>query len=291
MKVLVTAANGQLGTDLCIVLHDLEVVPLAHKDIEITDINAVREICNRHKPDAIINPAAYVDVDGCETNVDKAFLVNALGPRNLAVVAQELKAKLIHISTAYVFGGENEVRTTPYTEFDTPHPLNIYGRSKLAGENFILRLCHKHFIIRASGLFGVAGRSGKGGNFVETTIRLGKEQDELTVVNDQMVSPTYTRDLAKKIAELIRTEYYGIFHITNKGFCSWFEFATEILKQAGLGTTIIPIASDQYPQKAKRPRFSVLDNYHLRILGMDDMRPWQDALKDYLREKGYLNQT
>ena len=298
MKILVTGANGQLGSDLCKVLQHFELIPLTHRDIEIADINSVKYAFCKHKPDIIINTAAYVRVDDCETNQDKAFLINTLGARNVAVIAQELGAKLIHISTDYVFGGVGETlvvshraggdKPRPYTEFDSPAPLNIYGKSKLAGENFVQHLCSKHFTIRTSGLFGIAGASGKGGNFVETMLRLAKERDELKVVNDQVFSPTYTKDLAKKIAQLIRTEYYGIFHITNKGVCSWYEFATEILKQAGLKPPVIPITSDKYPQKASRPRFSVLDNYHLRLLGLDDMRTWQEALKDYMIEKGYI---
>ena len=288
MKVLVNGANGQLGTDLCKVLQHFEVIPLAHKDIEIADMDSVKQALNKYKPDIIINTAAYVRVDNCEIEQDKAFLINALGARNVAVVVQELGAKLVHLSADYVFGGDAQPRTTPYTEFDTPIPLSVYGKSKLAGENFVRHLCQKHFIIRSSGLFGVAGSSGKGGNFVETMLRLARERSELRVVNDQVFSPTYTKDLAGKIAQLINTEYYGIFHITNKGYCSWYQFATEILRLAGLKTPIIPVTSDEYPQKARRPRFSVLDNYHLRLLGMDDMRPWQEALRDYMICKGCI---
>jgi len=288
MKVLVTGANGQLGTDLCIALRDFEVIPLAHKDIEITDMDSVEEACNRHKPDAIINTAAYVRADDCEVSIDKAFAVHALGTRNVAVVAQKLGAKFMDVTTDYVFGGDNEARATPYTEFDTPVPLNVHGRSKLAGENLVQHLCSKYFIIRCSGLFGVASSNSKRGNFVETILRLAGERDDLRVVNDQVFSPTYTRDLAEKMAQLIDTQYYGIFHITNRGTCSWYGFTTEILSLAGLKTPVTPVSSDQYPQKVKRPHFSVLDNYHLRLLGMDDMRPWQDALKDYMKEKGHL---
>jgi dTDP-4-dehydrorhamnose reductase len=288
VKVVVTGANGQLGTDLCRALHNFDVIALTHVDIEIADIASVRESILKHKPAVIINTAAYVRVDDCEDEKDKAFRVNALGARNVAVVAQELGAKLVHISTDYVFGGEIEPRTTPYTEFDTPVPLSIYGKSKLAGENLVRHLCQKHFIIRSSGLFGVAGSSGKGGNFIETMLRLAKERDELKVVNDQVFSPTYTKDLAWKIAQLITTDYYGIFHITNRGACSWYEFTKEMLRLAGLKTSVVPITSDQYPQKARRPRYSVLDNSHLRLLGMDDMRPWQEALKDYLVARGYI---
>jgi len=288
MKVLVTGANGQLGTNLCQVLEDVEVIPLTHADLEITDISSVKAAFTKHQPGVIINTAAFVRVDDCETDPDKAFRVNALGARNVAVVAQELGAKLVHISTDYVFGGEPEPRNTPYTEFDAPTPPNLYGKSKLAGENFVRHLCTRAFIVRSSELFGVAGASGKGGNFVETMLRLAKERDELRVVNDQVFSPTYTKDLAREIARLISTEYYGIFHITNRGSCSWYEFTKEVLRLAGLKTPVIPITSDQYPQKARRPSYSVLDNYHLRLLGLDDMRPWQEALADYMREKGHI---
>lgn len=286
MKVLVTGANGQLGTDLCQALQHVELIPLTHRDIEISDMNSVKYAFYKYKPDIGINTAAYVRVDDCETEQDKAFKVNALGARNVAVAAQELGAKLVHISTDYIFGGEGEPRATPYTEFDAPIPLSTYGKSKLAGENFVRHLCQKHFIVRTSGLFGVAGASGKDGNFVETILKLAQEREELKVVDDQVFSPTYTKDLAGKITQLITTEYYGIFHITNRGSCSWHEFAQEILNQANLETPIIPITSDQYSQRAKRPRFSALDNYHLRLLGMDDIRPWQEALRDYMMSRG-----
>ena len=288
MRVAVTGANGQLGTDLCQVLHYFDVIPLTHTDIEIADIASVREALLKHKPAVIINTAAHVRVDDCEDEKDKAFSVNCLGARNIAVVAQELGARLVHISTDYVFGGEAEPRTTPYTEFDTPVPLSTYGRSKLAGENLARHFCLRHFIVRASGLFGVAGSSGKGGNFVQTMLRLARERDELRVVDDQVFSPTYTGDLARKIVQLMTTDHYGIFHITNKGACSWYEFTVEILRLAGVTTPVIPITSDQFPQKAPRPRYSVLDNSHLRLLGMDDMRPWQEALRDYMVAKGHI---
>ena len=211
MKVVVIGATGQLGSDLCKTPVSFEVIPLTHRDIEITDIDSVKRVLTRHPVEVIINTAAFVRVDDCETDPDKAFLVNAIGARNVAVVAQEIGAKLVHISTDYVFGGEKETRTTPYTEFDTPVPPNVYGRSMFAGEDFVRHLCHKHFIVRISALFGTAGSSGKGGNFIETMIRLAKERPELTVVNDQVFSPTYTKDLARKIAWLITTEYYGTF--------------------------------------------------------------------------------
>lgn len=287
MKIAITGASGQLGTDLCKTIRNAEVIPLTHADIEIADSTSVRKAFTKHQPDVIINTAAYVRVDDCEDNRDIAFSVNALGARNIAVAAEELGAKLVHISTDYVFGGGLKGHNTPYTEFDAPEPINIYGQSKLAGEDFIRHLCTRYFIVRGSGLFGVAGSSGKGGNFVETMLRLGKERDELRVVNDQVFSPTYTKDLANKIAQLITTNYFGTFHITNSGSCSWYEFTREIIRLAGLTTRVTPITSDQYPQKARRPAYSVLDNYHLRLLGMADMRGWQEALKDYMKERGY----
>lgn len=291
MRVLVTGSNGQLGTDVCLALRDFEVIPLTHEEIEITDMNSVDKVCSQFKPDVIINTAAYVQVDDCETNPDKAFQVNALGVRNMAVAAHELGAILIHISTDQVFGGKTDYKNNPYTEFDCPLPVNVYSSSKLAGENFVQHLCTRYFIVRTGALFGIAGSSGKGGNFVETMLRLAREKDELKVVNDWVMSPAYAKDVATKITQLISTRYFGIFHIVNRGICSWYEFASKILQFAGLKTLVIPITSDQYPQKAKRPNFSALDNYHLRLLGMDDLRPWQEALKDYMREKGHLKQT
>jgi dTDP-4-dehydrorhamnose reductase len=284
MKVLIIGANGQLGTDLCKTLSNFEVIPLLHRDIEVTDINSVFAACQQHRPDVIINTASYVRVDDCEDNIEHAYRVNALGARNVAVAAQEVDATLVHISTDYVFGGD-EKHTIPYTEFDVPAPLNIYGGSKLASEKFIQHLCHRYFIVRTSSLFGMAGCSGKGGNFIETILKLAKQQDELRVVNDQVFSPTYSKDLAEKITQLISTKHYGIYHITNSGSCSWYEFALETLNLAGSKTPIIPVTSSGYPQRARRPSYSVLDNYHLRLLGIDNMRHWKEALRDYLKEK------
>jgi len=285
MSIMIIGASGQLGTDLCEVLRNSDVTPLTHAEIEITDINSVKETFKKFNPVIVINTAAYVRVDDCEDEPDRAFRVNTLGSQNIATLAQEYNASLVYISTDYVFGGNGEPYDKPYTESDTPAPLNTYGKSKLAGETSVQSLCPRHFIIRTSALFGIKGARSKGGNFVETMLRLAEEREEIRVVNDQIFSPTYTKDLAKKIAQLIDTEYYGIFHITNRGSCSWYEFAEEILRLVGLKTPVLPITSDQYPQKAKRPRFSVLDNYRLRQLGMDDMRSWQEALKEYLERR------
>jgi len=288
MKVLITGANGQLGTDICHALAKVEVIALTHADVDITDMDSIKRAVNLHRPNVIINTAAYVRVDDCETERDKAFQTNALGARDVAVTAQEAGSKLVQISTDHVFGGIERPKPTPYTEFDTPAPVNIYGMSKLAGEELVRSLCNRYFIVRTCGLFGVAGSSGKGGNFVETILKQAKKNNEIKVICDQFLSPTYTKDIAAKIVLLADTEYYGIFHIVNSGVCSWFEFAKEIIRLAGLKAHVTPVSSDQYPQKARRPQFSALDSYHIRLLGMGEMRSWQEALRDYMISKGYI---
>ncbi len=290
MKIAVIGAGGQLGTDLCRQIASPDLIALFHKDIEITDMASARKALRENKPDVIVNTAAFVRVDDCEVYPDRCFQINALGARNVTVVAEEIGAKVIYISSDYVFGGEGGKRETPYTEFDTAVPLNTLGRAKVAGEDFVKHLCPRHFIIRVSGLYGTAGSSGKGGNFIETILKLARERNELRVVNDQVTTPTYTKDLARKILELTATDYYGTFHITNKGSCSWHTFAQNIVTLANIKIPVIPITSDMYPQKAKRPGYSAMDNYHLRLLGMDDMRPWEMALREYMKEKGHLTE-
>ena len=289
MQIAIIGANGQLGTDLCQQLSGFALVPLMHKDIEIADVESVKRSLSMHKPDVIINTAAFVAVDDCESQPDKAYIVNALGAGNVASVAYELGAKLIYISTECVFGGEGGQRSTPYTEFDVPVPVNVYGKSKLAGENLVQHLCPRHLIIRISTLFGVARCRGRSGNFVEIVLRLSQENDELRIVCDRVTTPTYSKDLARKIAQLLVIDCYGIIHVTNKGTCSFYEFAQEIIRLVGSGVRVVPITSEQYPLPAKRPSMSALDDYRLTLMGMNDMMPWQEAVRDYLREKGYLN--
>jgi dTDP-4-dehydrorhamnose reductase len=269
------------------VLKQHDVTALDIGEIDITSTDSINAAFAGYQPDVIINCAAYVRVDDCETNKDTAFKVNAIGSRNIAVKAQELNAKLVFISTDYVFGGDN-TRTIPYTEFDKPDPLSVYGISKLAGEDYVRHLCNTYFIVRVSGLFGVAGSSGKGGNFIETMIKMAKEKPQLQVINDQIFSPTYTLDTAKKIGQIINTACYGIYHITNNGTCSWYDLTVEILHQLGLKTPVKPVSSIEYKQPAKRPGYSVLGHYQLSLQGWDDLRSWQDALKDYLWQKGHL---
>jgi len=289
VKILITGADGQLGTDLCIALKNHELVPLTIGDGDIADLDFIKGRALKHRTDVIINTASFVRVDDCEDQRELAFCVNALGAKNVALAAHETGAKLVHISTDYVFGGESVPRSTPYLEDDQPSPCNAYGASKQEGDDHVRSICKNHVIVRASALFGTAGAMGKGGNFVETMLKLAKEKSELRVVNDQVFSPTYTHDLALKIAQIIETNFTGIIHVTNSGACSWYEFTVEILKQAGLTTPVVPITSGQFPQKARRPRYSVLGHGALQRLGMDDLPLWQEALSDYLRRKGHIH--
>ena len=287
MRIILIGADGQLGTDLCKSLKHTDLIPLIQKDIEISDIDSVLASCRKHKPEVIINTASYIRVDDCEANADLAYRINALGARNLAVAASECGAALCHLSTDYVFGAD-EKRESAYTEFDVPAPVNVYGISKLTGERFIEHLCSKYFIIRTSVLYGVAQCIGKGTNFVEIVENLAGKNTEIRMVSDQVFSTSYTKDLAAKIAELVNTRYYGIFHITNSGQCSWYGFADEILRLMGSNCTVVPISASEHATPARRPAYSAMANYHLQLLGMDGMRSWQEALKDYLREKDLL---
>jgi len=245
-------------------------------ELDITDSYAVKYLALTHPPDLIINAAAYTDVDGCETNSAQAFAVNGLGPRNLAVVCNELNIPLVHISTDYVFDGTGD---TPYKEWDKPDPQSVYGKSKLLGEQYVRELINKHYIIRTSWLYGDNGK-----NFVATMLRLAQERDEIGVVNDQAGSPTYTADLAEAISVLIKEPAYGIYHITNSGTCSWYEFTLEIFKQAGIeGVKVNPITTKEINRPAPRPAYSVMDNYIWRLQGKQPLRHYQEALADYLK--------
>lgn len=286
-KVLIIGADGQLGTDLKKVIDKKEAIPLTIKDIDITNKEQSCQVISKHSPQFIINTAAYHNVDACEDADEIALKVNAIGAKNLAVAARDIGAVLVHISTDYVYAGD---KGTPYVEDDVPEPKSAYGISKLAGEYYVRYIHDKHFIIRTSGLYGVAGCLGKGGtNFVESMLKLAKTKNELKVVSDQIVSPTYTLDLAKKINELMRTKKFGIYHITNNGECSWYEFAKKIFELTGTKIKLEKTTSKEFQAKAWRPPYSVLKNKKLKDLGMDDLRSWEDALKAYLKEKGYIS--
>lgn len=285
MRAVVIGANGQLGTDLIKILSGWDIVGLTHSDLDIRDLARARTVLSQLKPDAVINTAAFNRVDDCEDDPDKAFSANAYGARNLARVCADSDCALMHISTDYVFGGE---QVSPYTEDDAPNPLSVYGGSKLAGEYFVRNNCPKHFIVRTSGLYGLAGSSAKGGNFVETMIRLAGAGKPLRVVEDQVLTPTYTKDLAERLKELIQTEAYGLYHITNRGRCSWFEFAAKIFFFLGLKPDFGPTTTKAFGAKARRPAYSVLAAGRLRQRGIADLPLWEDALERYLIEKGHL---
>jgi dTDP-4-dehydrorhamnose reductase len=291
LKILITGISGMLGVDLYQTLREkYEVVGFDLKEFpstsflppsvqrgDIARIDEVRKAFNELAPQMVVHTAAHTDVDGCERDPDRAYKVNALGTQNVCLACQDLNIPLMYISTDFVFDGNKD---SPYLEFDQPHPISIYGRSKLAGEEYVKTLLNKYFIVRTSWLYGHYGR-----NFIETILELARQKKELKVVNDQVGSPTYTRDLSRKIKELLPTELYGIYHITNSGNCSWYEFAREILRLAGIREVELkPITSEELDRPAPRPRFSVLENYCLRVVLGNSMREWKEALEDYLRE-------
>lgn len=284
MRVMLTGAHGQLGSDLAKEMADEKLVPLGHQDVEVCDYESVQAAMDRHRPEVVINTAAYHKVDECERNVEKSFAVNAFGVRNVALACRKHEAILLHMSTDYVFDGR---KGEPYLETDAPNPINVYGISKLAGEYFVCYLLDRYFIVRSSGLYGVAGSSGKGGNFVELMLRLAREGKDIRVVHDQRLTPTHTVDLARKIHELIATEHYGLYHVTNSGHCSWYEFAQAIFEKTGLSPNVQPTTTEAFGAVANRPRHSVLARNALSKIGLDDLRTWNRALDAYLeaREK------
>lgn len=269
MKVLITGANGQLGHDLREVLADHTLFPY-DLDMNVTDAKAVSDTVMEVKPDIIIHSAAMTNVDGCETDPDQAFLVNGIGTGNIALAAKKASSRLVYVSTDFVFDGS---KGEPYTEFDEPNPISAYGKSKRAGEEFVEALVPEHFIVRTAWLFGKTGH-----NFVKTMVKLADEKDELKVVDDQIGSPTYSADLAARINELIATDWFGTYHVTNSGSCSWYEFARAILQKAGKGTKVTPITSKELDRPAPRPAYSVLRNYVSELRGFQPMRPFEEAL-------------
>lgn len=276
MKVLITGAKGMLGSDLVEVFKEknYEVFPCDIDDFDITDNMATRQYIKAKNPDLVLHPAAYTDVDGCETNEDFAYKVNALGTRNVAVACRELDIPMVHYSTDYIFDGTN---SQGYKEFDQPGPLNAYGRSKLAGEKFIQQVLDKFYIVRISWLCGHKGK-----NFIKTILRLAREKKELTVVNDQTGSPTFTIDVAKATLQLVQRPTYGIYHVTNSGYCTWYQFAKEICEFAGLDISIKPITTKELNRPALRPEYSILDNYHWKLEGYQPLRTYKEALREYL---------
>jgi dTDP-4-dehydrorhamnose reductase len=282
MKIAVIGANGQLGSDVVQAFRDNadEVCALTHSDIEITDLDSVSRALAPLGPQVIVNTAAMHHVENCEREPERAFAVNALGPRNLARVACELSAVLMHVSTDYVFDGS---KASPYDETDAPRPLNVYGNTKLAGEYFVRCTTEKHFVVRSCGLYGKHVCRGKGGlNFVELMLKLAKERPEVRVVDSEVVTPTYTADLAQQIVVLSRKDCFGLYHATAEGSCSWFDFAHAIFSSTNTSVSLKVADPDEFPAKVPRPTYSVLENRGLKLHGMNTFRPWQDGLRHYL---------
>lgn len=279
---LLIGANGQLGTELRQTFGDHDLVPLTHADLELTDRAQVTAALRKYRPSLILNAAAYHRVDECEEFPERAFAANALAVRDLAVAANAIGAVLVHFSTDYVFDGRQR---RPYLETDPPGPLSVYATSKLAGEYFIRATLEQHFVIRTCGLYGLAGSHSKAGNFVETMLRLAREGREIRVVVDQVLTPTSAKELARKVRQLVETRAYGLYHITNNGTCSWYQFAAAIFELSGIRPSLSETTSAAYGACAVRPSYSVLENASLRRLGLDDLSPWRDALEVYIEDR------
>ncbi len=282
MKIALIGADGQLGTDLVPLIPEKDLAPLVFPDFDVTRPDLVRRVLGAISPRLVINTAAFNRVDEGEDDPEGAFRVNAFAVRDLAVVCRDLGAVLVHFSTDYVFDGR---KTDPYVEEDAPNPQSVYASSKLAGESFARNYCPRHFVIRTCGLYGRAGSREKGTNFVETVLSRASRGQELRVVDDQTVTPTSTAELAPRVLELVETGAYGLYHMTNEGRCTWFEFASAVLEIAGLSAPLSPISSAEFGAKALRPSFSVLENAAYKNLGLTPFSSWKSALEAYLRER------
>jgi len=290
--VVFVGAAGQLARDLARVwpeAHpDDRVIGLKHSDIQVENRESVHSALVPLEPQLVVNLAAYHRVDEIEDRPDRAFAVNTVGPRHLAMTCRELDAELLHFSTDYVFAGHQR---RPYVESDAVEPLSVYGASKVAGEMLVRLTWPKHYIVRSCGLYGTAGSAGKGGNFVETMLRLGAAGAPIRVVDDQVVTPTATLPLARQVAQICRQQPHGTYHAVCHGWCSWYEFAAEIFRQAGVSADLKPQSTAESGAKAPRPPYSVLANANLERLGIDVMPDWRAALHAYLAERSAAGST
>lgn len=280
MKVLVTGVKGQLGYDVVNELEKrgMEAVGVDIEEMDITDMQSVAKVIRETAPNAVIHCAAYTAVDAAEEQEEICRKVNADGTRNIAKICRELNIKMIYISTDYVFDGQG---TRPWEPEDTRQPLNVYGQTKYEGELAVQELLEKYFIVRIAWVFGTNGK-----NFIKTMLRLAETNNRITVVDDQYGSPTYTYDLARLLVDMVLTEKYGVYHATNEGICTWYEFACEIFRQAGIDMEVVPVTAAEYQAKAKRPENSRMSKEKLTDNGFDRLPPWQDALKRYLEAIG-----
>jgi dTDP-4-dehydrorhamnose reductase len=283
-RIVVIGATGQLGSDLVRTFNGPgQLTPLSTRDVDIRDAAATRTILEALRPAWVLNTAAYNLVDRAEDDGRSAFALNAEAVGGLADICQSLGARLVHFSTDYVFDG---AKRTPYLETDPPRPLSVYGESKLAGERLALGRCERAVVFRVCGLFGLAGALGKGkGNFVETMLRLAREGRALRVVSDQVLCPSYTLDLARKVWAVLPKATHPVYHLTNAGQTSWYEFARRSLELAGVAADLTPVTAVEYGARARRPPYSVLAHANLAALGEDDLRPWNDALVAYVAER------
>jgi dTDP-4-dehydrorhamnose reductase len=286
MKVAVIGSTGQLGQDLMRVF-DEDAVGFAHQDLDVMDEASVASAMSSLGPDWVLNTAAFHRVDDCEVDPTSTFAVNAVGALNVARAAAEVGSGVVFYSTDYVFGGEERERNHPYEEGDNPEPLSVYGTSKVAGEQLVMQANERHLVVRSAGLYGTA-TSRKGWTFPELMLNKARTDGFVRVVTDQVLSPTFTADLAQKTKELIEHYALGLFHLTNDGECSWFEFARGAFDLAGVDVEMEPVDSAQFQQRARRPAYSALDTARLEKAGLRPMRPWEEALKDYLQLKGVI---
>lgn len=289
MRVLVTGSCGMLGRLVCSSLsaeHTVLATDIVGEceQLDISNTDRVFEVFGRFQPETVIHCAAMTDVDGCERDPDRAYLVNAIGTWNIACACAHFGCPVVYVSTDYVFDGTKE---SPYTEFDKPNPINVYGASKLAGEEAVRDLCAKHFIVRTSWVVAPHGK-----NFALTILNLAKQRivenetdKPLTIVADQIGSPTYAKDLAQFLSSLVGSPLYGIYHFTNSGYCSWYEFASKVIEFAGIDQVkVVPIKSEDWPTPTRRPKYSVLRHYRLELLGRDNVRDWKEAVRELVSE-------
>jgi dTDP-4-dehydrorhamnose reductase len=286
LKVAVIGSTGQLGQDLMRVF-DEDAVGFAHQDLDVTVEERVATAISSLSPDWVLNTAAFHRVDDCEVDPTSTFAVNALGALNVARAAADAGSGVVFYSTDYVFGGEERERNHPYEEGDTPQPLSVYGTSKVAGEQLVMQANARHLVVRSAGLYGTA-TSRKGWTFPELMLNKARTEGFVRVVTDQVLSPTFTADLAQKTRELIEHDATGLFHLTNDGECSWFEFARGVFDLARVEAEMEPIDSGQLGQRARRPPYSALTTTRLEAVGLKPLRPWKEALRAYLQTKGVI---
>ena len=286
MRIAVVGANGQLGTDICKAFrnHGDDVTEINHGQLDISIRADTFHTLKLASPDVVVNTAAMHQLDACEADPARSFAVNGIGAHNLALASQEYRFALVHISTDYVFDG---VQKSPYVESDNPNPLNVYGNTKLAGEYFVRTTADKYFILRVSAIYGENRCRAKGGlNFVTLMLKLAGERDEVRVVDDEMVSPTFTVDIANQVVHMAQTSSYGLYHATSQSFCSWHQFAAKIFELTKVNVRLSVAQPEEFPIKVPRPKYSVLENMALQQNNLDIMPHWQDALERYLALMG-----